>query len=71
MSWKRGLAGAFVLAVAAAFLYVPLFAWSPVHPGYIRLSFKRADVLYPADRPRTRPTPTWTSTLLWKRVFTI
>ena len=51
MSWKRGLAGFFVLAVLAAFPYGPLFAWSPVHPGYVRLNFKRADVLYPADRP--------------------
>jgi hypothetical protein len=50
MSWKRVLACSFVLAVLAAFPYGPLFAWSPVHPGYNKLSFKRADVLYPADR---------------------
>jgi len=51
MSWKRGLAFFFILAVLAAFPYGPLFAWSPVHPGYTKLNFKRADVLYPADRP--------------------
>lgn len=50
MSWRRGLACFFVLAVLAVFPYGPLFAWSPVHPGYIKLTFKRADVLYPADR---------------------
>ena len=51
MGWKRGIAGFFVLAVLAAFPYGPLFPWSPVHPGYITLDYKRADVLYPADRP--------------------
>ena len=51
MSWKRSLAFFFVLAVLAAFPYGPLFAWSPVHPGYTKLTFQRADVLYPADRP--------------------
>ncbi|HTS48277.1 MAG TPA: hypothetical protein VMH05_10065 [Bryobacteraceae bacterium] len=51
MSWKRGLAFFFLLAVLAAFPYGPLFAWSPVHPGYTKLNFKRADVLYPSDRP--------------------
>jgi hypothetical protein len=51
MSWKLGLACFFVLALLAAFPYGPFFAWSPVHPGYTKLDFKRADVLYPADRP--------------------
>jgi hypothetical protein len=40
-----------VLVALAAFPYGPLFAWSPVHPGYVKLTFKRAGVLYPADRP--------------------
>jgi len=51
MGWKCVFACLFVLAVLAAFPYGPLFAWSPVHPGYVKLNFKRADVLYPADRP--------------------
>jgi len=50
MGLKRFLASLFALTVLAAFPYGPLFAWSPVHPGYIRMNLKRADVLYPADR---------------------
>jgi hypothetical protein len=33
-------------AFLAAFPWGPLFAWSPVHPGYRQLQFSRADVLY-------------------------
>ena len=36
-----------VLAFLAAFPWGPLFAWSPVHPGYREVHFSRADVLYP------------------------
>jgi hypothetical protein len=31
----------------AAFPWGPLFAWSPLHPGYRQMQFSRADVLYP------------------------
>jgi hypothetical protein len=51
MSWKPGLALFFLFAVLAAFPYGPLFAWSPLHPGYTKLNLKRANVLYPSDRP--------------------
>jgi len=47
MSWKRGILGLIIPASLAAFLWGPLFAWSPVHPGYQRAQFARADVLYP------------------------
>jgi len=47
MRWKYSLLGLIVLAVLAAFPWGPLFAWSPVHPGYLDLRFSRADVLYP------------------------
>jgi len=47
MSWKRSILCLVVLAVLAAFPWGPLFAWSPVHPGYQRAEFSRADVLYP------------------------
>ena len=36
-----------VLALLAAFPLGPLFAWSPMHPGYSLAHFSRADVLYP------------------------
>jgi len=51
MSWKHGVAYLLVLAFLAAFPYGPLFAWSPVHPGYLKLRFTRADVLYPEGGP--------------------
>jgi hypothetical protein len=38
-----------VLASLAAFLCGPLFAWSPVHPGYRQVQFSRANVLYPVS----------------------
>ena len=47
MRWKYSLLGLIVLAILAAFPWGPLFAWSPVHPGYRQLQFSRADVLYP------------------------
>jgi len=47
MTWKRGILGLIILAFLAAFPWGPLFAWSPVHPGYRELRFSRADVLYP------------------------
>ena len=47
MSWKRGLTAVVVLACLTAFPWGPLFAWSPVHPGYREIQFARANVLYP------------------------
>jgi len=47
MSWKYSILGLIVLAFLAAFPWGPLFAWSPVHPGYRQVQFSRADVLYP------------------------
>src|ERR1017187_9067697 len=47
MSWKQVLASLALLAFFAAFPYGPLFAWSPVHPGYVKVRYSRADVLYP------------------------
>jgi hypothetical protein len=47
MSWKHSILGLIVLAFLAAFPWGPLFAWSPVHPGYRQVQFSRADVLYP------------------------
>jgi hypothetical protein len=47
MSWKHSILGLAILAFLAAFPWGPLFAWSPVHPGYRELQFSRADVLYP------------------------
>ncbi len=35
------------LTFLAAFPWGPLFAWSPVHPGYRLAQYSRADVLYP------------------------
>jgi hypothetical protein len=51
MNWKRGAAVFVVLALLSAFPYGPLFAWSPVHPGYLTLRSARADVLYPVGSP--------------------
>jgi hypothetical protein len=47
MNWKRLILCLAVLVLLAAFPWGPLFAWSPVHPGYQRAEFSRADVLYP------------------------
>jgi hypothetical protein len=47
MSWKHSVLGLMILAILAMFPWGPLFAWSPVHPGYRQLQFSRADVLYP------------------------
>jgi hypothetical protein len=47
MTWNRGILSLIVLAFLAAFPCGPLFAWSPVHPGYQQMQFSRADVLYP------------------------
>jgi len=51
MSWKRNILGIIVLVFLAAFPWGPLFAWSPVHPGYRRVQFSRADVLFPDSVP--------------------
>lgn len=47
----RALLSVLALAVLAAFPYGPLFAWSPVHPGYSTLRFTRADVIWPNGLP--------------------
>ena len=47
MRWKYSLLSLIVLAILAAFPWGPLFAWSPVHPGYRQVQFSRANVLYP------------------------
>src|ERR1035441_10741428 len=47
MSWKHSILGLIILAFLAAVPWGPLFAWSPVHPGYRQVQFSRADVLYP------------------------
>jgi len=47
MTWKRTILTFIILAILAAFPWGPLFAWSPVHPGYRKVQFSRADVLYP------------------------
>ena len=47
MRWKYGILCVVILALLAAFPWGPLFAWSPVHPGYRQVRFSRADVLYP------------------------
>jgi hypothetical protein len=47
MKWKHGIPGLIALAILAAFPWGPLFAWSPVHPGYREAQFSRANVLYP------------------------
>lgn len=49
MNWKRGILGLIILGFLAAFPWGPLFAWSPVHPGYRQVEFSRADILYPRD----------------------
>src|ERR1039458_6880809 len=46
MSWKHSILGLIILAFLAAVPWGPLFAWSPVHPGYRQVQFSRADVLY-------------------------
>jgi hypothetical protein len=46
MNWKRSPLCLILLAFLAAFPWGPLFAWSPVHPGYRQVRFSRADVLY-------------------------
>lgn len=51
MNWKRGAVALVLVAVVSAFPYGPLFAWSPVHPGYLRLRSSRADILYPVGSP--------------------
>jgi hypothetical protein len=47
MSWKHSILGLIILAFLAVFPWGPLFAWSPVHPGYRQVQFSRVDVLYP------------------------
>jgi hypothetical protein len=47
MKWKRSAAALLILMCLAAFPWGPLFAWSPVHPGYREFRSARADVLYP------------------------
>ena len=49
MSWKRCILAPIALMLLAAFPFGPLFAWSPVHPGYRKARFSRADVLYPSS----------------------
>jgi hypothetical protein len=52
---KLRIAGlAFMLVVAWAFAYGPLFAWSPVRPGYDSQTLQRATIVYPAG---TQPDP--------------
>jgi hypothetical protein len=51
MGWKQGLFGMVVVAVLAAFPWGPLFAWSPVRPGYRQIQFSRVDVVYPDGAP--------------------
>jgi hypothetical protein len=47
--WGWWIAVAIVIvAAAAAFLYGPLFPWSPVKPGYTRFILHRADIYYPS-----------------------
>jgi hypothetical protein len=46
--WGWWFAFAIVIAiVAAAFLYGPLFPWSPIKPGYTHFTLHRADIYYP------------------------
>jgi hypothetical protein len=45
-AWWSALAIVIVI-VAAAFLYGPLFPWSPIKPGYTHFTLHRADVYYP------------------------
>jgi hypothetical protein len=46
---KLRIAGlAFILLVSWAFAYGPLFAWSPVHPGYDSEQLRRATIIFPA-----------------------
>ena len=47
MSRKHSILALIILAFLAAFPWGPLFAWSPVHPGYRQVQFSRANVLYP------------------------
>jgi hypothetical protein len=49
MTWKHGILYFAALAMLAAFPWGPLFAWSPVHPGYTQARFSRADVVYPRN----------------------
>jgi hypothetical protein len=51
MNWKRTILGMFALAFLAAFPWGPLFAWSPVHPGYQQTRFSRVDVVYADATP--------------------
>jgi hypothetical protein len=37
-----------IVLIAAAFLFGPLFPWSPIQPGYTRFRLHRADVYYPS-----------------------
>ena len=48
--WKLLSFVALVIVVAYAFLAGPLFAWSPVKPGYDVLRLQRADVYFPTGR---------------------
>ena len=52
MNWRTALAFSFAIVALAGFPYGPLFAWSPVHPGYTKLRLERADVLYPDTFPQ-------------------
>lgn len=45
MHWARRFGYLLLLAVMLAFPYGPLFPWSPVHPGYTKVPFQRADIL--------------------------
>jgi hypothetical protein len=48
MTWKQCVFGVVILAVIAAFPWGPLFALSPVRPGYREIRFSRIDVVYPS-----------------------
>lgn len=54
MNWKRAIFCLIVVVLLAAFPWGPLFAWSPLHPGYRQVQFSRASVLYP-DGTRLDP----------------
>lgn len=55
--WPSILAGASLIAVifALAFLYGPLFPWSPVKPGYTHFILHRADIFYPTGTVLEEP----------------
>jgi hypothetical protein len=53
--WFRWAGATVFLVIAAAFLFGPLFAWSPIKPGYTRFTLHRADVYYPTGTTLGEP----------------